>query len=255
MLTTEADHLDLKRCEWEEGWTSLLLVETMWLFSFIEWNQWIEVEALTNTVKCLTTNEGKEGGRHKRKGFGARTNTAARAVNSPESCISRGVMEGWSPANTNTGLAREDLHRWARFPPFQIPSPVVPSAICCPPPHPPAAVNSWVCHSLEPLIMSNQSLLYLFIYLYTVWSQVSSLRRRLLPSKHAQRFDAEVWRRGSREVLLQDWILHWTSSGDSAQYWNCLSYHKKKFKPFHFGILLASKWHTFFGSPARYALY
>lgn len=130
--------------------------------------------------------------RHKRKGFGARTNTAARAVNSPESCISRG---GWSPANTNTGLAREDLHRWARFPPFQIPSPVVPSAICCPPPYPPAAVNSWVCHSLEPLIMSNQSLLYLFIYLYTVWSQVSSLRRRLLPSKHAQRFDAEVLER------------------------------------------------------------
>lgn len=166
-----------------------LLVEMMWLFSFIEWNQWIEVEVSTNNVvyksASSTTNEGKEGGGKKRKGFGARTNTSARAVNSPESCISRGVMEGWSRANTNTGLAREDLHRWARFPPFQFPSPVVPSAICCPPPYPPAAVNSWVCHSLEPLIMSNQSLLYLFIYLYTVWSQVSSLRRRLLPSKHA----------------------------------------------------------------------
>lgn len=94
-------------------------------------------------------------------------------------------MEGWSWANTNTGPTREDLHRWARFPPFQIQSPVVPSAICCPPPYPPAAVNSWACHSLEPLIMGNQSLLYLFIYLYTVRSQVSSLRRRLLPSKHA----------------------------------------------------------------------
>lgn len=51
-----------------------------------------------------------------------------RAVNSPESCISEGEMGGWSQANTNTGLAREDLHRWARFPPFQILSPMPSSA-------------------------------------------------------------------------------------------------------------------------------
>jgi len=155
-----------------------------WLFSLHWANQWIEVEVSTNNAvyntALLTRNEGKEWERKKTEKDLVLART--RAVNSPESCISEGEMGGWSRAKTNTGLAQEDLHRWARFPPFQIPSPMPSSAALL---HIPSAVNSWACHSLEPLLKSNQSLHYLFIYLYTIWSQVWSLQLGLLHSKHA----------------------------------------------------------------------
>ncbi len=101
---------------------------------FIERNQWIEVEVSTNNaIYTLPLWQemrvrSEKGKKRERKGFGACTNTVARAVNSPESCISEGGMGGWSQANTNIGLAQEDLHRMARFPPFQIQSPMPSSA-------------------------------------------------------------------------------------------------------------------------------